>query len=88
MIILTTLEEFVRGGIIASSVCRSEKEKQKFQAEVYELLAQVENAQKEKMTAMKTVEKLETTVYELNIRIEELNRTIVEVTAQRRVFFA
>lgn len=69
-------------------VCRSEKEKQKFQAEVYELLAQVENAQKEKMTAMKTVEKLETTVYELNIRIEELNRTIVEVTAQRRVFFA
>lgn len=76
-----TCEDLIK----SQNIYRSDKEKQKFQAEVYELLAQVENTQKEKMTAMKTVEKLETTIYELNIRIEELNRTITEVTAQRRV---
>ncbi|GIX77011.1 paramyosin [Caerostris extrusa] len=62
---------------------RIEKEKQKFQAEVYDLLAQVENAHKEKLTAQKTVEKYEVTIHEMNIRIEELSRQVTEITAQR-----
>uniref|UniRef100_A0A4D5RAD0 Paramyosin n=1 Tax=Scolopendra viridis TaxID=118503 RepID=A0A4D5RAD0_SCOVI len=57
-----------------------EKEKQRFQAEVYELLAQIENANKEKLISLKQVEKLEYTVHELNIKIEELNRTVVDIT--------
>ncbi|XP_035228126.1 paramyosin-like isoform X1 [Stegodyphus dumicola] len=60
-----------------------EKEKQKYQAEVYDLLAQVETAHKDKLSAQKTVEKLEVTIHEMNIRIEELNRTVTEITAQR-----
>jgi uncharacterized coiled-coil DUF342 family protein len=63
---------------------RVDKEKQKFQAEVFELLAQIEQANKDKLIAQKTVEKLEYTVHELNIRIEEINRTVIEVTAQRQ----
>ena len=62
---------------------RSDKEKQKLQAEVFELLAQIETANKDKLVALKTVEKLEYTVHELNIRIEEISRTVTEVTAQR-----
>ena len=62
---------------------RSDKEKQKLQAEVFELLAQIESSNKDKLIALKTVEKLEYTVHELNIRIEEITRTVTEVTAQR-----
>ena len=61
-----------------------DKEKQKLQAEVFELLAQIESANKDKLVALKTVEKLEYTVHELNIRIEEITRTVTEVTAQRQ----
>ncbi|GFY37032.1 paramyosin [Trichonephila inaurata madagascariensis] len=64
-------------------LCRVEKEKQKFQAEVYDLLAQVEGAHKDKLTLQKTVEKYEVTIHEMNIRIEELNRSVTEITAQR-----
>lgn len=67
-----------------SIVCRSEKEKSKFQAEVYELLAQVENVTKEKITITKTVEKLEINISELHIKIEELNRTIVDITSHKQ----
>lgn len=63
---------------------RSDKEKQKFQAEVFELLAQVETANKDKLIAQKNVEKLEYTVHELNIKIEEITRTVTEVTAHRQ----
>lgn len=65
-------------------VIRSEKEKSKFQAEVYELLAQVENSTKEKILISKTVEKLEVTISELHIKIEELNRTIVDITSHKQ----
>lgn len=63
---------------------KSDKEKQKFQAEVFELLSQVETANKEKLIAQKTVEKLEYSVHELNIKIEEITRQVTEVTAQRQ----
>lgn len=62
---------------------RSDKEKQKFQAEVFELLSQVDAVTKEKITIAKNVEKLEHTVSESHIRIEELSRQVNEVTAQR-----
>lgn len=62
---------------------KSDREKQKLQAEVFDLLAQVDNANKDKLVAHKTIEKLEITIHELNIRIEELSRTITEVTAQK-----
>lgn len=62
---------------------RSEKEKAKFQQEVYELLAQLESANKEKSLSMKTVEKLEIHVSELNVKIEELNRTIIDITSHK-----
>lgn len=65
-------------------VTRSEKEKAKFQAEVYELLAQVENISKEKIVISKTCERLEITISELNIKIEELNRTIVDITSHKQ----
>lgn len=65
-------------------VARSEKEKSKFQAEVYELLAQVENVTKEKITISKTCEKLEINISELHIKIEELNRTIVDITSHKQ----
>ena len=62
---------------------RSDKEKQKFQAEVFDLLSQVDVVTKEKITIQKTVEKLEHSVSESHIRIEELSRQVNEVTAQR-----
>lgn len=62
---------------------RTEKEKSKFQAEVYELLAQVESVTKEKILSIKQVEKLEITINELSIKIEELNRTIVDITSHK-----
>lgn len=62
---------------------RSDKEKQKYQSEVFELVNQVEIVSKEKIVIQKTVEKLEHTVSEQSIRIEELNRTVNEVTATK-----
>lgn len=64
-------------------VCRAEKEKGKFQAEVYELLAQVESFNKERLLSVKHVERLEVTITELNIRIEELNRSVVDITSHK-----
>lgn len=62
---------------------RIDKEKAKFQQEVYELLAQLDNVTKEKVMSFKTVEKLEIHVSELNVKIEELNRTIVDITSHK-----
>lgn len=66
---------------LAKAKARTEKEKAKFQQEVYELLAQIENANKDKYTSIKTIEKLEITIHELNIRIEEITRTVTEITS-------
>lgn len=64
-------------------ISRSDREKAKFQQEVFELLSQVEAATKDKLAAHKTIEKLEHSVYECNVRIEEVNRQVIEVTAAR-----
>lgn len=65
-------------------IIRAEKEKGKFQSEVFELLSQVESITKDKIIVQKTVEKLEHTVHESTIRIEELTRTVNEVSSQRQ----
>lgn len=62
---------------------RSEKEKGKFQAEVYELLSTIESNNKERLMQAKHVERLEITISELNVRIEELNRTVVDITSHK-----
>ncbi|KAG8232075.1 hypothetical protein J437_LFUL011622 [Ladona fulva] len=61
----------------------TEKEKSKFQQEVYELLAQVETATKEKLITVKQVEKLEIQVHDYSVKIEDLNRTIVDITSHK-----
>lgn len=60
---------------------RIEKEKAKFQSEIYELLATVESSNKEKIIHIKQIERLEIIVSELNIKIEELNRSILDITS-------
>lgn len=62
---------------------RAEKEKGRFQAEVYELLAQVETFNKERLVSVKQIERLEVSITELNVRIEELNRTVVDITSHK-----
>lgn len=50
---------------------------------MYELLSQVETLNKERIVSIKHAEKLEITINELNIKIEELNRTIVDITSHK-----
>jgi chromosome segregation ATPase len=66
---------------VVYSIFRAEKEKSKFQAEIYELLATVESTNKEKIIHIKHLERLEISVSELNIKIEEMNRTILDITS-------
>lgn len=65
------------------STCRAEKEKSKYQSEVYELVSQVESFSKEKQLNVRHVEKLEVSITELHVKIEELNRTIVDITSHK-----
>ncbi|CAO1362256.1 unnamed protein product [Diamesa serratosioi] len=69
---------------LSKAKSRAEKEKSKFQAEIYELLSSVESSNKEKIIHIKHIEKLEINVSELTIRIEEMNRTILDITSIRQ----
>ncbi|XP_055911764.1 paramyosin, long form isoform X1 [Eupeodes corollae] len=69
--------------ILTKAKARAEKEKAKFQAEVYELLSQIEVSNKEKIYASKHIEKLEITISELNVKIEEINRTVIDITSHK-----
>lgn len=66
------------------SVFRAEKEKAKFQAEIYELLATVESSNKERVIHVKQIERLEVSVSEFSIKIEELNRTILDISSLKQ----
>lgn len=66
---------------LSKAKARAEKEKAKFQAEIYELLSQIESGNKDKIIHVKHIERLEVSVSELNIKIEELNRTIVDISS-------
>jgi len=67
--------------LLAKAKAKSEKEKAKFQQELYELLAQVESANKDRSVYVKQVEKLEVCIHEYSIKVEELNRTIIDITS-------
>lgn len=66
---------------LSKAKARAEKERAKFQAEIYELMSQFESSNKEKIIHIKTIEKLEVTISELNIRIEEINRNLLDITS-------
>lgn len=44
----------------------------------------MENLNKERIVSVKHAEKLEITINELSIRIEELNRTVVDITSHKQ----
>lgn len=46
-------------------------------------MSQVESVTKEKIMSVKHVEKCEITISELNVKIEELNRTIIDITSHK-----
>jgi len=60
------------------------KEKSKLAVEIQELIAQIEVLQQEKISVKKVVERLEVQVHEYNIKIDDLNRTVADVTNQRQ----
>ncbi len=86
---------------------RAEKEKSKFQQELFELMSQVESANKDRVrshyrllmnrtvqlflnhclffqaTYVKQVEKLELHVHEYTLKVEELNRTIIDISSHK-----
>ncbi|XP_017138503.1 paramyosin, long form isoform X1 [Drosophila miranda] len=79
--IITDFQEQVE--ILTKNKARAEKDKSKFQAEVYELLSQIEVYNKEKIVSEKHISKLEISITELNVKIEELNRTVIDITSHK-----
>ncbi|KAH8360347.1 hypothetical protein KR200_002305 [Drosophila serrata] len=79
--IITDFQEQVE--ILTKNKARAEKDKAKFQAEVYELLSQIESYNKEKIVSEKHISKLEISISELNVKIEELNRTVIDITSHK-----
>ncbi|XP_030081544.1 paramyosin, long form isoform X1 [Drosophila hydei] len=79
--IITDFQEQVE--ILTKNKARAEKDKAKFQAEVYELLSQIESYNKEKIVSEKHIQKLEISISELNVKIEELNRTVIDITSHK-----
>ncbi|KAH8364765.1 hypothetical protein KR084_011203 [Drosophila pseudotakahashii] len=79
--IITDFQEQVE--ILTKNKARAEKDKAKFQTEVYELLSQIESYTKEKIVSEKHISKLEVSITELNVKIEELNRTVIDISSHR-----
>ena len=48
---------------------------------ISELLAQIEILSEEKTSIRKVVEKLEINIHESSAKIQELNKTVIEITA-------
>jgi len=69
--------------ILTKSKHKVEKEKSKFQSEVYELTDQLEKATLEAASHNKNVKSLNIVIQELNIRIEELNRSISDMSSHK-----
>merc|ERR1711971_785522 len=59
------------------------KEKSAMKTEISELYAQIEVLQSEKVSIKKVVEKLEITVNQYNIKIEDMNKTGQDLNAQK-----
>merc|ERR1711863_151096 len=60
------------------------KEKTKMSTEISELLAHIEVLNQEKCTMKKCCEKLEITINEYNVKIQEMSRSIIEITSQKQ----
>jgi len=59
------------------------KEKSNLQSEIAELIAKIEILSQEKTSIRKIVERLEIQVQEYNVKIEELNKVVVDVTHEK-----
>ncbi|KAK8734684.1 hypothetical protein OTU49_005932, partial [Cherax quadricarinatus] len=70
--------------ILTKVKVKVEKEKAKFQQEVFELTEHLEKSTLEAAGYHKTIKSLNITIQELNVRIEELNRTIVDITSSKQ----
>ncbi|XP_042865904.1 paramyosin, long form-like [Penaeus japonicus] len=70
--------------ILTKAKNKIEKEKAKYQAEVYEMTQQLEKVTLESAGYHKSVKSLNISIQELNIKIEELNRTIVDITSAKQ----
>ena len=51
---------------------------------ISELLAQIEILSEEKTSIRKVVEKLEINIHESSAKIQELNKTVIEITAAKQ----
>merc|ERR1712228_1038136 len=60
------------------------KEKTKMSTEISELLAHIEVLNQEKCTMKKCCEKLEITINEYNVKIQEMSKNIIEITSQKQ----
>lgn len=70
--------------ILTKSRTKVEKEKSKYQTEVYELTDQLEKATIEAANNNKNVKSLNIVIQELNMKIEEFNRTIIDLTSNKQ----
>ncbi|XP_018019085.1 paramyosin, long form isoform X2 [Hyalella azteca] len=70
--------------ILTKAKSKIEKERSKFQTEVYELTEQLERATVEAANNNKSIKSLNIVIQELNIKIEELNRTVVDLTSNKQ----
>lgn len=70
--------------ILTKSKIKIEKERSKFQQEVYELTEQLERATVEAASNNKSVKTLNIVIQELNIKIEELNRTVIDLSSNKQ----
>lgn len=70
--------------ILTKSKTKVDKEKSKYQTEVYELTDQLEKATVEAANHNKNVKSLNIVIQEMNIRIEEFNRTIIDLTSNKQ----
>lgn len=70
--------------ILTKSKTKIDKERSKYQTEVYELTDQLEKATVEAANNNKTVKSLNIVIQELNVRIEEMNRTVIDLTSYKQ----
>lgn len=70
--------------ILTKTRTKIDKERSKFQSEVYELTEQLERATVECANNNKNVKSLNIIIQELNIRVEEFNRTVIDLTSNKQ----
>lgn len=70
--------------ILTKSRSKVEKEKSKAQTEVIELSEQLDRMTIENANSHKSIKSLTVQIQEVNIKVEELNRTIVDITSSKQ----